>query len=79
MGSARLYEGGLKSELDYQPEISALRAQLDAPARVSDMPDAAQALVMLGSLPTSLQAADATDRQALLHSFFTSVEIGLAG
>jgi hypothetical protein len=70
---ARLDEDGLKSELDYQSEITALRAQLDMPPRVSDMLDTAQALMMLDGLPRIVQAADATDLRTLLQSLFTSV------
>jgi site-specific DNA recombinase len=71
---ARLYEDGLKSELDYQREIAALRAQLDAPPPPSiAMPDAVVALDMLGGLPGILQAADTADRRSVLQSLFTSV------
>jgi site-specific DNA recombinase len=72
---ARLYEDGLKSELDYQREITALRAQLDTPPQNIDMPDAALALEMLGGLPGILQTADTTDRRTILQSLLTSVEL----
>src|SRR5688572_4390507 len=71
---ARLYEDGLKSEPDYQREITALRSQLDAPPpQATDMPNAAQAIVMLGGLSGILQAADTTDRRTILQSLLTSV------
>jgi hypothetical protein len=71
---AWLYEDGLKSEPDYQREITALRSQLDAPPpQATDMPNAAQAIVMLGGLSGILQAADTTDRRTILQSLFTSV------
>ncbi len=70
---AQLYEDGLKSEADYKREIAALRAQPDAPVPITTLPDAAQAVDMLGGLPGILKAADAADRRTILQSLFTSV------
>jgi hypothetical protein len=72
---ARLYEDGLKSEIDYQREIAALRAQLEAPIPIRDLPDAAQALDLLGDLPGILKVAETADRRALLQSLFTSITL----
>jgi hypothetical protein len=70
---ARLNKNGLKSEIDYQRQILAFRAQLDASLIISGMLDTAQALIMLGGLPRIVQAADTTDLRTLLQSLFTSV------
>jgi hypothetical protein len=70
---ARLNENGLKSEIDYQRQILAFRAKLDASLIISGMLDTAQALMMLGGLPRIVQVADTTDLRTLLQSLFTSV------
>jgi hypothetical protein len=70
---AQLYEDGLKSEEAYRREIAALRVQLDEPVPSKDLPNAAQAIEMLGGLPGILQMADTTDRRALLKHLFTDI------
>jgi site-specific DNA recombinase len=70
---ARLYADGLRSDDEYEREIAALRAQLNAAPPIIALPSTAEILTFVTDVPALLRQADSTDRRAVLHEIFQQI------